>query len=222
MASLEGHRLQWLSDQLVEPTNLVFAIVIASSLELYRDVLVHPIHDRHYIAALALASVYTTTVWSWIGWHQAMARYPYDVSGGELKERWRFYADLGIVIAYAYMLFRVEPLITHPDSNILPFLVGFPIVFILYFFENTLRVLHFDQQARRRVPLTVWLAVSVAITICYRLAHDHFQSGGSDKHARLWLNGLAIVAAMLAMRLYRLHNDQYRRKHAKTAASPVS
>ena len=39
MASLEGHRLQWLSDQLVEPTNLVFAIVIASSLELYRDVL---------------------------------------------------------------------------------------------------------------------------------------------------------------------------------------
>src|SRR3954469_16894892 len=92
----------WLADQLLEPTKLVFAIVIAESLSEYRGVVTSPLRHQHYIALLALLGIYMTTVWSWRGWHAAHLATPYVVKeDGSLPgtEIWRFCADLGIVIA---------------------------------------------------------------------------------------------------------------------------
>ena len=45
-----------------------------------------------------------TTVASWIDWHVAMARRPYDTRQG--IERFRVYADVGVSMLYAYCFSR--------------------------------------------------------------------------------------------------------------------
>lgn len=65
-----------ISDQLVRLVQIIFGLVVAQSLALYRDVVVHPASDGHWLAALALATVYITTALSWIDWHVTMEYSP--------------------------------------------------------------------------------------------------------------------------------------------------
>src|SRR5437867_1539844 len=104
MATPEQQRL---SDQLVRLVQVFFALVLAQSLVLFRSALLHPFNYDNRIAVLALGCVFYTTVASWIDWHVAMARRPYDTR--QLPERFRVYADVGISMLYAYLLFTIEP-----------------------------------------------------------------------------------------------------------------
>jgi hypothetical protein len=54
------------SDHLVRLVQVVFGVVIAQSLILYRDVVVAP--HLHWVATIALGVIYITTVLSWIDW----------------------------------------------------------------------------------------------------------------------------------------------------------
>ena len=75
MPSLDQQRV---SDQLVRLVQVFFALVLAQSLFLFRSALLHPFSYGNRIAVLALACVFYTTVASWVDWHVAMARRPYD------------------------------------------------------------------------------------------------------------------------------------------------
>jgi hypothetical protein len=200
---------------LIEPTQLVFAVVIAASLEFYREVVVNPVADGNYIAALALVSVYLTTVWSWLGWHNAFAKYPYRVrkdSGAfQTSEVLRFYTDLGIVIVYAYMLFRVNDLVDRPAADMLALLIGFPLIFVTYFIETSLRAIEYGPTANRVPPLTLAFAAFTALVILYAFLRDQLSAIGND---RIWLNGITIVATIVLMKLYRWGNGVYGRRRA--------
>jgi hypothetical protein len=208
-------RRSWLADQLLEPTKLVFAIVIAESLSEYRVVLTSPYHQHHYIALLALVGIYLTTVWSWLGWHAAHLATPYIVKDdGTLPrtEKWRFYADLGIVIAYAYTLFQVAPLIQDPRHDIVWLLVGYPIIVILYGLETGLRYKSYGRDARRAIPVGVTLLLHLLVAVVYvkwrhSLAHD-----ASAHRDLLRLNAGILVAALLVMAWYRRFNEYYKKK----------
>jgi Ca2+/H+ antiporter len=203
----------WLADQLLEPTKLVFAIVIAESLREYRAVLTSPIHSGHYIASLALVGVYLTTVWSWLGWHRAHVKYPYEVgSGGESNqsEILRFYADLAIVIAYAYVLFQVEPLVEHPAGNLVWLLLGYPIIMSLYGAENVLRWYHYRGDARRTMPIPTALALFVGLTIGYVFVRREFTPSRGNDHDLLWLNATTLVVYIVVMWGYRALNEWWK------------
>jgi hypothetical protein len=215
----------WLADQLLEPTKLVFAIVIAESLREYRVVLTSPIRDGHYIASLALVGIYLTTVWSWLGWHKAHERYPYIVYQDHTKppepnqsETFRFYADLAIVIAYAYTLFQVEPLIADPTHNLVWLLIGYPMIIGLYVAETQLRRMHYGGEVRRLVPLSTALAAFVAVTIGYVLAREALTPVPRGSHDLLWLNGVTLAVVIVLMWAYRRFNDYYK---ARLAANPT-
>jgi hypothetical protein len=205
----------WLADQLLEPTKLVFAIVIAESLSEYRNVLTSPLHHHHYVALLALMGIYLTTVWSWRGWHAAHLATPYKVEeDGTLtwKEIWRFYSDLGIVIAYAYTLFQVAPLLNDPRHDIVWLLVGYPIIVILYGLETWLRYRSYGRDARRAIPVGITLFAHVLVAVVY-VKWRHSLTGSTYAHRDLLrLNAGTLVAALAVMFGYRHFNEYYKRK----------
>jgi hypothetical protein len=67
-----------ISDQLIRLVQILFAMVLAQSLVLYRAVVVHPLCQEHIVATLALLAVYVTTVWSWEDWSITMELRPYN------------------------------------------------------------------------------------------------------------------------------------------------
>jgi hypothetical protein len=214
----------WLADQLLEPTKLVFAVVIAQSLSEYRDVLTSPIFNRHYIATLALLGIYLTTVWSWRGWHAAHLKTPYDVQedgGLPSSEVYRFYTDLAIVIAYAYTLFQVAPLVEEPKTDIVWLLLGYPIIVGLYIIENLFRVRSYGRGERRAVPLLVTLLAHLAVAGIYLLARRKLAGDASSDHDLLWLNGVTLTTAIIVMWGYRHYNEYYQ-GYIKRKASAAS
>lgn len=209
----------WLADQLLEPTKLVFAIVIAESLRDYSDVLTSPIRHYHYIATLALAGIYLTTVWSWRAWHAAHLKQPYKVdSNGRLGtwDGYRFYADLSIVIAYAYTLFQVEPIVKDPRHDAVWLLIGYPIIVGLYGVENWTRVKTYGHVARRGVPLTVTFVAHLVVAAAYLVARHYLQRSGSAPDDLLWLNGVTFTIALAVMWAYRQFNEWYKAHYIQT------
>jgi hypothetical protein len=202
----------WLADQLLEPTKLVFAVVIAESLNEYRNVVTSPIHDGHYIATIALIGIYLTTVWSWRGWHAAHLKAPYKVIDGKLlpSEIYRFYADLAIVIAYAYSLFQVEPLVRDPKHNVVWLLIGYPIIVALYGVENVLRRIVYGDEQRRTIPIVATFAVHLAVAVGYLLARQQFTPAKAGSHDLLWLNGVTLGVVIFVMWGYRQFNEWYK------------
>lgn len=213
---LDRHEARsWLADQLLEPTKLVFAIVIAESLLEYRVVVTSPYHHRHYIALFALFGIYLTTVMSWRAWHAAHLTTPYRVNqDGSLPrtEIWRFYADLCIVIAYAYTLFQVAPLVEDPAHNIVYLLIGYPIIVLLYWAETLLRYKSYDRDSRRTVPVVITLCLHILVAVIY--VHWRHSLGASAQLQRdlLRLNAGALLAALVVMAVYRRFNEYYKRK----------
>jgi hypothetical protein len=218
----EGTR-SWLADQLLEPTKLVFAVVIAESLSEYRAVVTSPIHGDHYMAAIALLGVYLMTIWSWFGWHRAQLGCPYVVQGPDGTanrwEVWRFYSDVAIVVAYAYTLFQVEPLVDDPRHDLVWLLLGYVIVIVLYLSENSFRVQYYGNGVRRRVPLAITLALYVSLTLSYHFARRAIEPVPKGSHSLFWLNGVTLVAYIFVMWLYRHHINEWYKAHIAKKAS---
>jgi hypothetical protein len=210
----------WLADQLLEPTKLVFAVVIAESLRDYRQVLTSPIRHDHFIATLALIGIYLTTVWSWRGWHAAHVKAPYKVDEGRLvpSETYRFYADLAIVIAYAYTLFQVEPLVREPKENIVWLLIGYPVIVALYGVENILRRSVYGRDQRRTVPIGVTLLAHLAVALGYLIARRELTPAPHDSHDLLWLNGVTLTVVIVVMWGYRQFNEWYKENRINAAS----
>jgi uncharacterized HAD superfamily protein len=162
MASPDQQRV---SDQLVRLVQIFFALVLAQSLVLFRSTLLHPFNYENRIAVLALVCVFYTTVASWIDWHVAMARRPYDTR--RLPERFRVYSDVGISMLYAYLLFTIEPLVNDPDASLSLHLLGYPLVFGLYLVSGLLRRWTHGRAASKIAPLVVGFIAYIAVWAIY-------------------------------------------------------
>ena len=116
-----------ISDHLVRLVQVVFALVLAQSLFLFRGVVVHPFTPGNQVAAVAMLAVFGTTVMSWVDWHITMVYSPYETR--HRSEKVRLLADLFIVVTYAYLLFTIEPLVGNPSASLRRHLLGYPIAF---------------------------------------------------------------------------------------------
>lgn len=207
-------RSMWLSDQLIRVVQLVFAVVIAQSFLLYKDIVINPFTRGHYIAALALLGLYLTTIWSWMGWHAAMSYSPYlyrkDDDSTNWTEHLRVFSDLAIVVLYAHMLFRIEPFTKDPSADVRLLLIGYPFIFLLYLISGQLRIVTHGPEASRHVPLFGGFAAFSLLVAIYYLAQHYLLGSSSSRTPRIWLNGVTLALVIVLMIAYRLFNDWYR------------
>lgn len=203
-----------ISDHLVRLVQVFFGVVVAQSLVLYRDVVVSPFAHDHFVAALALFSIYVMIVWSWIDWNTTMELRPYDFRPPSTdatpaerlvahSERWRLYIDIAIVTVYAYVLFQVAPLVGNSDADIRYLLLGYPFVFSLYLGSGLTRIIRHGRIASNIQPIIEFLGVFLALVIAYILLST---TGLSP----FLLNCAALVAALVGTRAYRWRRSQYR------------
>jgi len=193
LASLERERR--ISDQLVRLVQIVFGLVVAQSLFLYREVITDPFSPAHRSALVALLAVFLTTVLSWIDWHITMELHPYDrrrpIEWGRLT------ADLLIVVLYAYLLFTVEAFVASPGASVQAYLLGFPIVFALYLLSGVARKATYGVAASRFIPILVFLCFFLLLWLVYAAA-----SSPSSPDRNLAFLGLVLVG-MVGYRVFR-------------------
>ena len=194
MVSLDQQKV---SDQLVRLVQMFFALVLGQSLLLFKDVLLDPFTASHWLAALAWATVFYTTVASWVDWHVLMVRRPYDTR--QLVDRFRFYSDVGIATLYAYLLFTIQPLVGNPSGDLSRHLLGYSLVFVLYLASGFLRRWTHGKGASKPKPLFIGLAAYTGLLIAY------CQVRARTLLDPVALNTIALAGAFLLMFGYRLY-----------------
>jgi 5'(3')-deoxyribonucleotidase len=204
---------QRISDNLVRLVQVVFGLVIAQSLLLYRAVIVAP-GSPHYLAAVALLVIYTTTVMSWIDWHNTMEFNPYNLNPRhpyKLQEQLRLGLDLVIVSIYAYALFTIAIFEDNPRNSIARFLFAFPLIFLAYVVSGLLRrISHGRHASNVRVILEFGIAFGLVWLLYLLLAVGQYSS---DDHAyRQWINLGTLFAVFGIMVTYRLRRSYLRTK----------
>jgi uncharacterized HAD superfamily protein len=192
---------QRISDNLVRLVQVVFGLVVAQSLLLYRAVIVAP-GAPHYLAAVALLVIYTTTVFSWIDWHTTMEFNPYNLNPRHphrTQEQFRLAVDLIIVSVYAYALFAIAIFEDDPRSSVARFLFAFPLFFVAYLVSGVLRrMTHGRHASNVRAIIEVGAAFAVLwlayLTIVLHCLAPH------DKSCRQWINlGVVVIAFGLTL-----------------------
>lgn len=193
-----------ISDQLVRLVQIVFGLVLAQSLLLHRDIIIHPFSGGNWLAALALVTVYVTTVLSWIDWHVTMELRPYNFNPRNryrLTERARLGLDLSIVTLYAYLLFSIEEFKKAPNNSIELFLLGFPTVFLAYLLSGLARRRSHGKLASNPGPIVIFGIVYFLLCLGYHFAYRVLPSVAGD--ALKWLNASAIALSFAFMIAYR-------------------
>jgi uncharacterized HAD superfamily protein len=202
--SAQDERTTRISDQLVRLVQVFFALVLAQSLFLFRDVVRDPFAEEHRLAALALASVFYTTLSSWIDWHVTIAYNPYNT---RLRaERWRVRSDVSVAVLYGYLLFTIEPFERTPTISIFKHLLGYVLVFAMYVVSGLLRRRTHGSQASRPGTLVRYLVAYSALATLYWIAKHYW--AGSDQFVSYWLNAAALSAALCLILLFRARRQK--------------
>ncbi len=209
-----------ISDQLVRLVQIVFGLVLAQSLLLYRDVIVHPVAKGHWVAALALVTVYVTTVLSWIDWHVAMEARPYNFNPRNryrVTEQIRLGFDVFVVTIYAYLLFTISDFVTDPSNWIGRYLLGFPAAFGAYLLSGLARRRAHGKLASHPTPIVCYGVLYLVLYLIYEQVYGRV--AGRLKEEFRWINGLTILVALSLMMAYRLTRRRLaERRHEKKDA----
>lgn len=205
-------RDQRISDNLVRLVQVIFGLVIAQSLLLYRTVIVTP-GAPHYLAAAALVVVYTTTVFSWLDWHITMEFNPYNLNPShpfKVHEQWRLAVDLFIVTVYAYTLFTIASFEDDPRYSLSRFLFAFPLFFLAYLVSGALRrITHGKHASNFRAIIEFGVAFSIVWLAYLLIVPDRF---GPE---RQWVN-LGVLVLILGLTFaYRLRRRLLRAQRLK-------
>lgn len=208
-----------ISDQLIKLPEFVFALVIAQSLVAYRAVVIDPVPrgnpTEHSVALVALCAVYVTTVMSWYDWHLTMVDRPYDMRRYGWTEWVRLGADMVIVVLYAYLLFTIAPFESAPSADIWRHLLGYPLVFGVYWVSGITRRHTYGPLASNLKPILEYMLALGLMVVLYELLW------------RLWPHTLLNIASVLAFLAvvwwYRRERkaETRRRQAAKDAGSVI-
>ncbi|MEQ8851489.1 hypothetical protein [Gimesia sp.] len=180
----------------------VFSLLLAKSLVQYKVCILDPFSSDYYLTTLGLALVYGTALWSWIDYSFSTIVSPYDFSRGKYFEKIRFFVDLLIVIAYAFLLFSLEKLQENKEANIESLLFCFSLIFLFYFLSGLLRRFRYGRHASRiKIIIAFWLIFGF---LAY--AYDYCYSVYPRKEL---LNVVFIILAIFTTILYRVLRMKY-------------
>ncbi len=201
-----------LSDKIVRLIQVLFGVILAQGILRNSDLVASPFAAANLVAAVGFASLYFTTVRSWIDWHLTMTKYPYDVrlsSPHRSTEMLRIWTDIGFVVTYAYLLFTIEPLIGNPGADVLPHLQGYAVLFGLYLCSGLLRRRHYGNSAGQVRAISIFGSMYLVLLGAYWALGR--ESGLLDTAAASWLNGMALMLIFALTWMYRSYRQQLRR-----------
>ena len=180
---------------------ILFGVVLGSSILVFRDTLFAL--DFKNPSFWALISVYITASTSWMGWHQSNVKYPYSESkSGYLRS----VLDALIVATYAALLyfgntvnksFPANNPIVEPNNSLFMYLLGFILVFVLYYFSGLVRKAEYGETASKSRLILGHGAFMLAILIYYTLISDDFFN---TRSSNLWF---FVIVPMLVILSYR-------------------
>lgn len=205
-----------ISDQLVRLVQIVFGLVLAQSFILYRDIVVHPTAANNLVPALALATVYVTTVLSWIDWHVTMEVRPYNFNPRNryrVTEQLRLGLDMLVVIVYAYLLFVIDDVKKAPNEGVSAYLWGFPAVFAIYLLSGLARLRAHGRLATNPIPITIFGLAYVLLSQAYRLTNSWLSMYRMQYGA--WIDSAAVVGAVILMLAYRVTRRRLVRRRSE-------
>lgn len=140
---------------------IVFAVVLGTSLIEFNELLFPPIWSS--LSFWALIVVYITVFTSWDGWHKSTSEYPYtDTRLGIL----RALADAVIIILYAALLYFGS----RAEESLMWYLWTFFLVFLLYLISGSLRQREtHDPRASQPPWIRICGAVMLGLAIIYTI-----------------------------------------------------
>lgn len=194
-----------ISDQLVRLIQIVFGLVLAQSLLLYKEVILHPLDENHWISLLALSTVFVTTMMSWIDWHITMELRPYNFdykNERRRSEEIRLGVDMITVILYAYLLFSIESIVNEPSKSIAGYLTGFLLVFLAYLASGLARRHAHGPLASNPVPIIRFGAIYALLLVIYKVVFSSIPTSSSS--GPYVLNALTVVGTLAVMVSYRI------------------
>ncbi|MFZ2054032.1 MAG: hypothetical protein WAU81_07520 [Candidatus Aminicenantales bacterium] len=204
-----------LSDQLVRLIQIFFGFVLGQSLGRYDEVVLHPLSANHFLAAIALMTVFVTAILSWIDWHITMELSPYNLSPRNdyrIFDQMRLLCDILIVVFYAYTLFSIKSFYSYPQKNISQYLWGFFFIFLGYFFSGILRRKSYGAPASK-ITLIVCFGIPyffLALVYWIQIKFGLFDPEYLDR-----INYALILIVFTMMIAYRLTRRRYRNKIQK-------
>lgn len=115
-----------LSEAFVRLIDIMFALTITQGFVIYRDFIANPAFSMETVT---LILVYATIIFSWIGYHTSISRYPYNKSAWS---RARLALDITILVLYTHLVFSVQ--------DLQKVLLGLAAVFFFYVINGMARI----------------------------------------------------------------------------------
>jgi len=194
-----------LSRQMTRLIDVLYALVLVQGAVYYRALFT--LSDRFSFShlgrwvpvLLALALIYFTAIQSFIDYHFASEDQPYQLLDRRYRatDLIRFYCDVLIVGVYSFVLLKCHVLLAAPDSDLLPVMLAFVLIFLLYLVWGRLRRKSSGQNDQPFSPALLWLAAGayVAIAILYAMVPSGWGA-----------NSFALGLALAVMLVYRVLN----------------
>jgi|GEM_PF-3717852 len=133
----QDNRSQWVSERFIQFVDIVFGVVVAQGFVRYFDLIINP--GSSWFAFCVLVSAYIVIILSWIGYHQSISRYPYEVR--TVKAWIRMFFDFLVVSVYARLLFSIADFKAGAENARLDnYLWNYPLIFGLYLLSGFTRI----------------------------------------------------------------------------------
>ena len=182
---------------------VLLGVVLGQAVLRYGPVLADALDHRNRIEALAIASVFVLSLSSWLALTRRVSELPY--SDRMLAGKIRFFADVGAVCVYAFLLLSVQEVTSPPrygSGHLTTYMWSYATVFACYTTASFARV---GQAAMAPVqgssrPPRLWRAaittgVMVVVATTYNVTVSRLSTGGVE---HLNLGALLLVTSIVA------------------------
>ena len=189
---------------------VLFTVVVAFSIRTYNDTLFNspnPLTQPY----VALVGAYSAILFSWIGYHFWIIKYPYETR--DAVGQFRLVIDLAIVMSYAYLLYTIQWIIAPQkapeffwglvqSTGTVWYLWVFVVIFLLYIVNDFL-VWENHQAGAGHICLSI-VALGLYLLTFVLIWHPRGLTSGFIVVGPYWQDWITILSAAGVMILWRV------------------
>lgn len=190
IAEEESRRIFWV-------IQTIFGFIIAHSFYSYASIFIPPYNYDIITVTLALVSIYTCILWSWIDFSFTLIVAPYQFKDKPF-EKFRFVSDLLIVLVYTYFLVYIDFIKGNPDKYLIEYYIAFIVIFIGYSLSGILRIVQYGRRASRIWLIVSFLIINIIIAISYSILFGVFDTQS------VFINRIYFVVSIIITIIYRI------------------
>jgi 5'(3')-deoxyribonucleotidase len=173
----------------------IFGYIIGRSFHTYASVFIPPFQEDIATITIALITVYSLVLWSWINFSYTLILAPYQFKGS--YEKLRFLVDLFIVLNYTYLLAYLDYINKEPCNNLKEFFICTLLIYAGYLASGLLRRREYGSKVSRPNLIAFTLILFGLLTTIYVSIYPHVVD-------KILLNRIFICIAFVLTLGYRL------------------